>query len=120
MNFYGRDSMRFSGVVSLISLSGCSRFALFFYLSGLSCCTWVLLVGGSFVGGFSPPAGLLVCRSSHLVLYVIKSTANAKWSRTAGEYSMGFKVQISSEQKGVPLEKYSNNHDTQLTTVYKR
>ena len=28
VNFYGRNSMGFSGVVSLISLSGCSRFAL--------------------------------------------------------------------------------------------
>ena len=33
-----------------------------------------------------------------------------KWSETVGEYSMGFKVQTNSEQVGVPLENYRNNH----------
>ena len=37
--------------------------------------------------------------------------AKAKWSKTAGGYSMGFKVQTNSEQTGVPLEKYSNACD---------
>ena len=32
----------------------------FFHLCGFSCCTWALPVGGSFVGGFSLPACLLV------------------------------------------------------------
>ena len=32
-----------------------------------------------------------------------------KWSKTTGEYSMGFKVQTSNEQIGIPLEKYCNN-----------
>ena len=35
----------------------------------------------------------------------------AKWSKTEGEYSMGFKVQTNSKQISVLLEKYSNNHD---------
>ena len=35
--------------------------------------------------------------------------AKARWSKTAGEYSMGFKVERSSEQIGGPLEKHSNN-----------
>ena len=33
-----------------------------------------------------------------------------KWSKTVGEYSMGPKAQTTSEQRGDPLEKYSNNH----------
>ena len=37
-----------------------------------------------------------------------------KWNKTEGEYSVGFRVQISSKQIGDLLEKYSNNHDISL------
>ena len=37
VNFYGRDSLGFSGVVSLVSLSWCSRFAFFLFV-------WALLL----------------------------------------------------------------------------
>ena len=57
MNFYGRNSMGYSDV---ISLSRRSRFA----LSSVCVCSFVifgfLLVGGPFIGGFSPPAGILM------------------------------------------------------------
>ena len=59
-NFYGRNSMGFSGVISLISLSGCSKFALSSVCVGSLVVLGVLPFGGSFVGGFSPPAGILV------------------------------------------------------------
>ena len=42
---------------------------------------------------------------------MIRVRGKAKWNETVGEYSMGFKVQTSSEQIGVPLDKYSSNHD---------
>ena len=42
---------------------------------------------------------------------LITGRVKTKWSKTVGEYSMGFKVQTSSEQIGVPLDKYSSNHD---------
>ena len=41
---------------------------------------------------------------------LIRGRRQAKWNEIVGEYSMGFKVQISSEQIRVPLENYSNNH----------
>ena len=52
--------MRFSGVVSLISLSGRSRFALSSVCVGFLVVLVFLLFGGSFVGGFSPPEGILM------------------------------------------------------------
>ena len=36
---------------------------------------------------------------------LIRGKGKVKWSKTAREYSMGFKVQRNSEQIGVPLEK---------------
>ena len=60
VNFYGRNSMRFSGVVSLISLSGCSRFALSSVCVGSLVLLGFLPFDGSFVGGFSPVAGILM------------------------------------------------------------
>ena len=60
MNFYGRNSMGFSGVVSLICLSGCSRFALFCLCVGSLVVLGFLPFGGLFVGGFSPPTGILM------------------------------------------------------------
>ena len=60
MNFYGRNSVGFSGVVSLISLSGCSRVAVSFVCVGSLVVLGFLPVGGSFVGGLSLPAVILV------------------------------------------------------------
>ena len=60
VNFYGRNSLVFSGVVSLISLSGCSRFALISICVGSLVVLGFLPFGGSFVGGFSPLAGILM------------------------------------------------------------
>ena len=52
--------MGFSGVVSLMYMSGHSRFA----LSSVRVSSLVVLgfvpFGGSFIGGFSPPAGILM------------------------------------------------------------
>ena len=59
VNFYSRNSMGFSGVVSLI-LSGCSRFVLSSVCVGSLTVLGFLLFGGSFVGGFFPPAGILI------------------------------------------------------------
>ena len=53
-------SMGFSGVVSLISLSGHSRFALPSGSVGSLVVLGFLPFCGSFVGGFSPPAGILM------------------------------------------------------------
>ena len=69
MNFYGRISVGFSGVISLISLSGSSRFALSSVCVGCLVVLRFLPFGVSFVDGFSPPAGDV--HSSHLFLYMI-------------------------------------------------
>ena len=47
-------------MASLISLSGCSRFALSSVCVGSLVVLGLLLFGGSFVGGFSPPVGILM------------------------------------------------------------
>ena len=60
VNFYGRNSMGFCGVVFLISLSGHSRIALSSVFVGSLVVLGFLPFGGSFVGGFSPPACILV------------------------------------------------------------
>ena len=52
--------MRFSGVFSLISLSGCYRFALSSVCMGSLVVLGFLPFGGSFVGGFSSLAGILM------------------------------------------------------------
>ena len=42
---------------------------------------------------------------------LITGRGKEKWNKKTGEeYSMGCKVQTNSEQIGVLLEKYSNNH----------
>ena len=51
--------MGFSGVVPLISLSGHSRFALSSVCVGSPAALGFVPFGGSFVSGFSPPAGIL-------------------------------------------------------------
>ena len=60
VNLYVRNSVGFSSVVSLISLSGCSRFDLSSVCVGFPVVLGVLPFGGSFVGGFSPLAGILM------------------------------------------------------------
>ena len=56
--------MGFSGVVSLISLFGCSRFALSSVCVGSLVVLGFVPCGGSFVGGFSPLAGILMFAAS--------------------------------------------------------
>ena len=51
--------MGFSGVISLI-LSGCSRVVLSSVCVGSVVLLGFLPIGGSFVGGFSPPASILM------------------------------------------------------------
>ena len=63
VKFYGRSSVGLTGLVSLISLSGCSRVAPSSVCVGSLVVLGFLPVGGSFVGGFSPPAGILVFTS---------------------------------------------------------
>ena len=52
--------MGFSGVVSLISLSGCSRVVLSSVCVGSLVVLGFLPFGASFVGSFSPPVGILM------------------------------------------------------------
>ena len=52
--------MEFSGVVSLIYLSGCSRFALSSVCVDSLVVLGFLTFGDSFVGGFSPPVCVLI------------------------------------------------------------
>ena len=59
VNFCHRNSLGLSGVVSLI-LSGCSRFALSSVCVGSPVVLGFLPFVGSFVCGFSPPAGILM------------------------------------------------------------
>lgn len=67
---HGGSYVGLNGPVHLISLSGSSRVALsWVHLLGLSCAS-VFPHGGSFFGGFSPPAGFLgVTVLSCLLLY---------------------------------------------------
>ena len=52
--------MGLSGVVSLISFSGCSKFALSSVFVAAFVVVGFLPFGGSFFGGFSSPAGILM------------------------------------------------------------
>ena len=60
VNFYGRNFMGFSGVVFLISLSGCCRFVLSSVCVGFFVVLGFLPFGGSFAGGFSLTTGILM------------------------------------------------------------
>ena len=60
VNFYGRSSEGFSGVVPLISLSGCSRFALSSVCVGSLVVLGFLPSGDSVFGRFSTPVGILM------------------------------------------------------------
>ena len=44
-------------------------------------------------------------------IQLVRVRVKEKWSKKAGEYSMGFKVLTSGEQIGDLLKKYSNNCD---------
>ena len=47
--------------------------------------------------------------------FVIGWREKAKWFKTAGVYSMIFKVPALIEEKGGPLDMYSINHDISPT-----
>ena len=71
----------------------------------------MLSVGGSFVGGFPLPAGILVLTDSTYSFFVIIWRGKAKWFKTVGVYSMVFKVPTHREEIGDPLDMYSVNCD---------
>ena len=71
--------MWFSGVASLISLSGHSRFAISSVCVGSLVVLRLLPFGGSFVGGFSPPAGILM---------FVAPTDSCMWSLVRGAGKM--------------------------------
>ena len=87
VNFCGRNSVGLNGVVSLFSMSGCSRVSPFsicvgsvcvgFPMLGFTCwwllCWWVL-----------PSSRFTGIHNSHLVLYVIRGRVKVKWSKTVG------------------------------------
>ena len=74
--------------------------------------TFLLLsVGGSFVGGFPLPAGILVFTASTYSFFVISWRSMVQWLKTAKVYSMIFKVPACREEMGDPLDMYSVNHD---------
>ena len=101
VDFYGRNSVGLSGIVSLISLSGCFGVALsFFCVGSFVVLGFYLLVAPLFlVLSSSRFTGI---HNSHLILYVIKG-----WMQV-GEYFMVFVVPTSKKQIGNPLEKYSS------------
>ena len=70
----------------------------------------MLLVGGSFVGGFPFTAGILVFTAS-TYSFVISWRGKVKWFKIAGVYSMMFKVPALREEIGDPLDMYCVNHD---------
>ena len=63
--------------------------ALLLYLGSTYCCflCWWVLSSSRFTG----------VHNSHLILYVISGRAKAKYYKTVGEYSIGFKVPTSRE-----------------------
>ena len=74
--------MGFSGVVSLSSMLGCSRFALSTFFVGC------LVVPGFYLLVFPllvSSSGFTSVQNSHLILYVISGRAKTKWIMTAGE-----------------------------------
>ena len=69
-----------------------------------------LAVGGSFVGGFPLPEGILVFTAFTYSFFVIGWRGKAKWFKTAGVYSMEFIVATYRKEIGDPLDMYSVNH----------
>ena len=83
-------------MVSLISLSGCSRFALLAHLSVLSSLSCILPVCGSFICRFSLPEGYWYSQlPSYLVCDFGQGVGGVDYDR--GEYSMGYKLSKSRE-----------------------
>ena len=74
-----------------------------------------LAVGGSFVGGFHLPGGILVFTASTYSFFVIGCRGKVKWFKTGGVYYMIFKVPALREEIGVTLDIYSVNHDNSPT-----
>ena len=66
----------------------------------------LLSVGGSFVGGFPLPAGILVFTAA-TYSFVISWRGKAKWFKIVGVYSMVFKVTTHTEEIEDPLDIYS-------------
>ena len=83
--------MELSVLVSLISLSGCFRFALSSVCVGSVISLGLYLLVAPLWWVFSS-SGFTGIHNIYLMLYVIRGTAKVKWIKTAGEYSMGFKV----------------------------
>ena len=71
----------------------------------------VLIVGGSLVGVFPLPGGILVFTASTYFFYVIGWKGKVEWFKTAGVYSTIFKVPARREEIGDPLDMYSVNRD---------
>ena len=110
VNFYGKRSVGLGGVVSLISLFGCSRVAL------SSICVGSLVVPGFYLLVAPLLMGSFLQRVywySQLPPYLVCDLGKYKveWIMTFREYSMGFKVPTSRKEIRDPLEKYSNNHE---------
>ena len=75
----------------------------------------VVIIGGSFVGGFPLPGGILVFTAPTYSFSVIRWRGKVEWLKTAGVYSMIFKVPARGEEIGDPLDVYSVNHDNSPT-----
>ena len=71
----------------------------------------MLFVGGSFVGSFPLPAGILVFTASPYFFFVICWRGKSKWFKTAGVYSMIFKVPGLRKEVGDGFDMYGVNHD---------
>ena len=73
-----------------------------------------LAVGGSFVGWFPLPGGILVFTASTFC-FVIGWRGKEKWFKKVGVYSMTFKVPALREEIGNPLDMYNVNDDNSPT-----
>ena len=85
--------MGFSGLVSLISLSGCSRVALSSVCAGY-CDVLGFPVFGSFFDTFLYAVDLLVFTTPNLsCMYVISGSVKSKWIKTVGGILWGLMYQ---------------------------
>ena len=121
VNFYGRNSMGLTGVVSLISLSGCSRFALSTVSVGSFVVFGFLPFRDSFVGGFFPPASILRFTAPTYSCMWPVAEGRQNGLRQQESILWDFKVPASREEIGDSLGKYSFNwYSTQLAIFFKR
>ena len=109
VNLYGRSSMGFSGVVSLILCL--NSLGLAFLLCGLSCCTWVFTCWWFLCWWVLSSSRFTGVHNSHLIFYVINLGTKMKLISIPVEYSMTFKVPTHREEIGNTLDMYSDNHD---------